>query len=155
DLLTAMRSRHPLALEETFEQVVLEAFETDSCVMIDDMDVLESVVGGCGGAYPRPGWLSAPTAALCRDAEQTGRKLLFGGGAPSAAQSRAFRFRIEEFEVPDYELLIRAYLPSSQAERLKIEKIHRFAPGLTAHQIRNACLWLADDDALDTERFIE
>jgi len=155
DLLTAMRSKHPLALEETFEQVVLEAFESDACVLIDDLNVLENVARGCGGAYPRPGWLAAPVSALCRYVEQTGRKLVFGGGAPSAAHNRAFQFWIREFAVPDYEFLIRAYLPAAQADRLKVEKIHRFAPGLSAHQIRNACLWLAADEALDTERFIE
>ncbi len=155
DLLLAMRSKHPLAMEETFEQVVLEALETESCVLIDDLDVLENVGSGCGGAYPRPGWLAAAVVALCRYAEQTGRKLIFGGGAPYAARSRAYQFGIEEFKVADYEVLIRAYLPASQADLLKVEKIHRFAPGLRAHQIRNACLWLASEESLDTERFIE
>ena len=117
--------------------------------------MLESIVSGCGGAYPRPGWLAAPASGLCRYAEQTGRKLIFGGGAPQAARSRAFQFQIQEFEIPDYAFLIRAYLPVSRAEQLKVDKIHRFAPGLSAHQIRNACLWLAQEEGLDTERFIE
>jgi SpoVK/Ycf46/Vps4 family AAA+-type ATPase len=155
DLLSAMRSRHPLALEETFEQVVLEAFDSESCVLIDDLDVLENVGGGCGSAYPRPGWLAAPAIALCRYAEQTGRKLIFGGGAPYAARNRAYQIGIDDFKIADYELLLRAYLPDAKADLLKAEKIHRFAPGLSAQQIRNACLWLANEESLDTDRFIE
>lgn len=155
DLSSAMREKHPLALEETFEQIVLAALQEDDFVIIDDVDVLEGVVSGCGGAYPRPSWLSAPAIALCRFTEQAGKKLVFGGGAPYAAQSRAFQLRIDEFQIADYEFLVRAYLPASRADLLSIAKIHRFAPGLSAHQIRNACLWLADDDALDTDSFVE
>lgn len=155
EMLSAMRAKHPLALEETFEQIVLEALEESDCVIFDDMDVLESVVSGCIGAYPRPNWLSAPAIALCCFAEQTEKKLVFGGGAPHAAQRRAFQFQIGEFQVADYEFLIRAYLPEARADLLNAAKVHRFAPGLSAHQIRNACLWLADEEALDTDRFID
>lgn len=155
ELLSAMRAKHPLALEETFEQIVLKALEESDCVIFDDVDVLESVASGCAGAYPRPNWLSAPTIALCRFAEQAGKKLVFGGGAPYAAQNRGFRFQIDEFQVADYEFLIRAYLPAARADLLNAAKVHRFAPGLSAHQIRNACLWLADEEALDTDRFID
>ncbi len=155
DLLAAMRSKHPLALEETFEQVVMEAFDGNAAVIIDDMDVLEGVVSGCGGAYPRPGWVAAPANALCRYAEQTGKKLIFGGSAPQAAHRRAFHFQIDEFKVTDYEFLIRAYLPASQADNLNFDKLHRFAPVLNGHQIRNACQWLAQEESLDTERFID
>lgn len=100
DLLQAMRSQHPLALEETFEQIVLEAFDQADCVIIDDVDILERVVGGCR-SYPRSHWLEAPALALCRFAAETNRKLVFGGGAPQAARSRAYQFRIREFALAD------------------------------------------------------
>jgi ATP-dependent 26S proteasome regulatory subunit len=154
DLLEAMKSRHPLALEETFEQIVQEALEQSDCVIIDDVDVLEGVVTGCR-SYPRSNWLAAPALTLCRYAEETNKKLVFGGGAPSPVRSRAYQFRIPEFSLEDCTQLITAYLPATQLQGLNIEKIFRYAPGLDGHQIKNACRWLADDPALDTGRFIE
>jgi len=60
DLTLAMRTRHPLAIEETFEQIVLEALEQNPCVIIDDVDILEGVVSSGCGSYPRSQWLNAP-----------------------------------------------------------------------------------------------
>lgn len=154
DLLQAMRSQHPLALEETFEQTVLEALDRSDCVIIDDVDVLERVVGGCG-SYPRANWLEAPALTLCRYAMETDKKLVFGGGAPQAVHSRAYQFGIPDFALADCAQLITAYLPPERLQRLNIEKIYRYAPGLDGHQIKNACRWLADEPTLDTERFIE
>jgi SpoVK/Ycf46/Vps4 family AAA+-type ATPase len=154
DLLEAMRSQHPLALEETFERIVLEALDQSACVIIDDVDVLERVVGGCH-SYPRSRWLQAPALTLCRYAAETNKKLVFGGTAPSAVRSRAYSFEIKEFGLADCVQLIAAYLPPAQVQRLNIEKIHRYAPGLDGHQIKNACRWLADEASLDTDRFIE
>src|SRR5947207_4594445 len=36
DFVNAMRSRHPLALEETFFQMVMDAFGANKCVLVDD-----------------------------------------------------------------------------------------------------------------------
>lgn len=154
DLLNAMRSQHPLALEETFEQIVLDALDQSDCVIIDDVDVLESVVGGCR-SYPRAQWLEAPALTLCRYVVESNKKLVFGGGAPQAVRSRAYQFGIQEFALADCVQLITAYLPPAQLQRLNIEKIYRYAPGLDGHQIKNACRWLADESSLDTDRFIE
>ncbi|MFN0056020.1 MAG: AAA family ATPase [Planctomycetales bacterium] len=154
DLLEAMKSRHPLALEETFEQIVIDALQQSDCVIIDDVDVLESVVGGCR-SYPRSNWLDAVALTLCRYVVETTKKLVFGGGGPSAIYNRGYRFGIEQFGLEDYQQLIATYLPPPQVERLNIEKIYRYAPGLDGHQIRNACRWLAEESSLDTDRFIE
>ena len=154
DLLQAMRTKHPLAFEETFEQIVLDAFDQSDCVIIDDADVLESVVDGCG-PYPRQRWLESAGLSLCRYAVEANKKLVFGGGAPGAVRSRAYQFGIGDFTLADYAQLIAAWLPAALVERLNIEKLYRYAPGLDGHQIRNACLWLADETSLDTERFIE
>jgi transitional endoplasmic reticulum ATPase len=153
-LLEAMRSKHPLALEETFEQIVREALDQSSCVIIDDVDVLEQVVMGCG-SYPRSNWLESVALTLCRIAVETNKKLVFGGSAPHAVRSRGYQFGIREFVLSDFAQLVSAYLAPTQVERLNIEKIFRYAPGLDGHQIKNACRWLADEPSFDTERFIE
>lgn len=154
DLLRAMRSQHPLALEETFEQLVLEALDHADCVILDDVDLLERVAGGCH-SYPRSGWMEAPALSLCRCAAATNKKLVFGGDASNAARDRAYQFHIQDFELADYAQLIAAYLPPAQVERLNIDKIFRYASGLDGHQLKRACQWLASEPGLDTERFIE
>ena len=39
--------------------------------------------------------------------------------------------------------------------RVKLQRLHRFAPALNGHQLRKACGWLAHKAELDTERFID
>lgn len=154
NLLDAMQSRHPLALEETFEQIVMEALAHSECVIIDDVELLEQVVGGCR-SYPRSYWLEAAALALCRYAAEANKKLVFGGGAPQSVRSRAYQIGIGEFRLADCAQLIAAWLPPQSVERLNIEKIFRYAPGLDGYQIKNACRWLADEPKLDTDRFID
>lgn len=62
---------------------------------------------------------------------------------------------IGEFTPADYECICRSYLEADEADRLDYAKIHRFAPALNAHQLKNACVWLARKADLDSDRFIE
>jgi ATP-dependent 26S proteasome regulatory subunit len=62
---------------------------------------------------------------------------------------------IGQFHVADYDDLCAAFLGPDAAAKLNFEKIHRFAPKLSAHQLRGACLWFRNRDDLDTETFID
>jgi transitional endoplasmic reticulum ATPase len=156
DLVEAMRDRHPLALEETFQQMVLEALHAHETVFIDDLHLL-SAVANCHHFYPRHGYLEGPLTVLATCAAEAGRKLIFGnqGGAPGPVRRRSYSWGLDEFKVEDYEAICRAYLSRDAAGRLDYARIHRFAPKLNAHQLRSACQWLARSELLDTERFIE
>src|SRR5262245_38312514 len=59
DLLARMRGGHPLALEETLDDLLTEALLREDLVVFDDLSLLARVVGGCG-PYPRSGLLDAP-----------------------------------------------------------------------------------------------
>jgi len=61
--LDAMQSKHPLALEETFEQWVRQALQQHDCVLVDDLHLLQEVVQGCS-FYPRSGFLNMPLTTL-------------------------------------------------------------------------------------------
>src|SRR6266852_2941470 len=56
--------QHPLALEEAFEQMVLEALRDHDVVIVDDLHLVTCVVGGCNWAYPRKGLLDAALTTL-------------------------------------------------------------------------------------------
>src|ERR1700732_1652254 len=56
DLLEGMRAQHPLALEETFEHLLLSALQAQDRVFLDDLHLLAAVCLGCGFCmYPRQG----------------------------------------------------------------------------------------------------
>ena len=83
ELLRAMRTRHPLALEETFEQLIEGAFQNADTVYLDDFHLLAQVVQGGCGAYPRSNFLSAALETITSVAEAAQKKLIFSSFNPS------------------------------------------------------------------------
>ena len=68
--------RHPLAVEESAFEVVLDALRRAHTVVVDDFEILHMTVC-CHGGYPRMGWLNGACLALCDYAAETGKKLIF------------------------------------------------------------------------------
>jgi transitional endoplasmic reticulum ATPase len=157
DFFEAMRGQHPFALEETFERFILETLHAHDTVIVDDLDLLSSVVAGCGGAYPRPGLLEAAGVTIGTYAAEAGKHLVVGsrGSALYSLSNRSYCFGIREFKVEDYGFLCRRYLGDRKAARIDWPKVYRFAPNLDAHQLKAACLWLRAERKLGTEGFID
>ena len=155
NLIDRMRGQHPLALEETFEQMVMEALQQHDTVHVDDLHLLNLVCQS--HIYPRHGFLHAPLATLSAYAIESKKKLILASehGAPAPIHQRSFSANIGEFKVPDYRFLCQQYLAPTVADQLDYEKIYRFAAKLNAHQLKSACLWLKQEEALDTARFID
>jgi transitional endoplasmic reticulum ATPase len=156
DLIDAMRHKHPLALEETFEWMMMKALGVHDVVILDDLHLLNIVTCG-GGFYPRLGFLNAPLTTLCVYAAEARKKLIFGSGGrfEGPIDQHAFRAGIAEFKTSDYEYLCRQYLDNAVADKLDYEKIYRFASKLNAHQLKSACIWFRQGQELNTETFIE
>jgi ATP-dependent 26S proteasome regulatory subunit len=156
NFVEAMRGRHPLALEETFEQMVMEAISANDAVIVDDLNLLNDVVC-CSHFYPRMGFLNSPLTVLTVYAAENAKKLIFGSTSRVAGpiDQRSFHISIGEFKAADYEFLCRQYLASAAADRLDYDKIHRFAPKLNAHQLKGACRWFEQGQELDTIIFID
>jgi ATP-dependent 26S proteasome regulatory subunit len=156
DFVEAARNVEPMALEEAIALPLVSALRHHDVVIVDDLNVATSVMTGCH-FYPRSGWLNAPMTAVASYVEATGKSLIFGSddhGAPRPLRKRCLSFGIDDFEAADYEHLCRVFLGKTPP-RVDFRKLHRFAPRLSGHQLRNACAWLKDDAELDTERFIE
>jgi transitional endoplasmic reticulum ATPase len=156
EFVEASAERDPLALDETVYGVLREALEANDAVIVDDFQLI-SMVACCVHAYPRQNFLSAallPLAALARDA---GKTLVFTAeGMPLLGLHERFpMIQIGAFTAADYEAICAPYLSDGAARRLEYGKVHRFAPKLTARQLRNTCVALRDDTGLDTERFVE
>jgi transitional endoplasmic reticulum ATPase len=159
DLTDAMGSRHPLAIEEAFHQLVHSALSHHQHVFVDDLPLLMNVAGGSCGAYPRNGFLDATMESLASQVVADNRKLILtsGGWLPGTLDDRAAEFSIPEFQPADYAFFADTLLGPGSSSRLDPAKIHRFAPALNVHQWKLFCAGLAPDseEVRDTDAFIE
>jgi transitional endoplasmic reticulum ATPase len=155
DFVSALRQRDPAALEETFEEIVLAALESQDTVIVDDLRLLSNVTSH--HFYPRYALLDAPLTTLTGFAADAGKKLIFATAQePSRPIKERCHFaRIREFAAEDYEALCRCYLGAGRAGQLDYRRIYRFARELNAHQLKAACQFHSDRDDLDTDQFID
>jgi SpoVK/Ycf46/Vps4 family AAA+-type ATPase len=155
NLVMQMRTANPLALEEMFERLISEALFQYPAVVCDDVDLLQEVVDGCG-SYPRNNWLAATLQNCCDFAEKNGRRIILGvQQPPHTIRARGYGASLEEFTAEDYEVLTRALLPAEVCDRLDFPRIKRQATHLTALDLAQACRWLAREESLSTERFLD
>jgi SpoVK/Ycf46/Vps4 family AAA+-type ATPase len=158
DFMGLLRQRSPVALEETFEQLVLDALNRHGHVIIDDLRILSNVVGSCNHFYQRKELIEAPLTTLTTLAAEGDKKLIFGmvNSPFDTIAKRCHLARIRDFNAGDYASLCRHYLGDEEAGRLDYAKLFRFSRELNAHQLKAACQWLsAGDDPVTTERFID
>jgi transitional endoplasmic reticulum ATPase len=150
-----LAERQPGAIEEAFRDLIEWALASHDLAIVDDLHLITEVVESCD--YPRGNLLNAVLTAILAGARARGKKLLFAvnDDVPWPLRRRAYSWRIGTFAPADYEVLCRGHLRSEVADHLDYAKIHRFAPMLSAHQLRNASVWLRRERELDTDGFIE
>lgn len=155
DFVETSSLKHPLALEETLYNLVLDALKSHPVVIVDDIHLLDLYSAGCH-FYPRSGYLNSVMMGLCAYAIENDRKLIFGtkNSLAEAAEQRSFSFGIDRFKVEDYVALTKGWLDGKPV-KLDFEKIFRFAPKLNAHQLKAACRWLSAHPSLTTDIFID
>jgi ATP-dependent 26S proteasome regulatory subunit len=155
EFVAASSLKHPIALEETLFNLVLDALKTHPVVIVDDLHLLDLYSAGCH-FYPRSGFFNSVIMGLCTYALEMDRKLILSTTAhlADAAAQRSYSFGIDRFKVEDYAALVKGWL-GDKAAQLDFNKIFRFAPKLNAHQLKAACLWLAQSPSLTTDVFMD
>jgi AAA+ superfamily predicted ATPase len=140
----------PDAIEESFLRMIEDSMEQHDLVLVDDLHLVASVVERHW--YPRSHLLDAALTAILAEAAVRKKTLVFAveEEAPFPIQRRASVWEIGEFAAEDYACLLRAYAPSAAPD---VARVHRFAPALSGHQLRNAGLWLSRNPAASTEDF--
>jgi predicted AAA+ superfamily ATPase len=154
EILHALRERHPLAIEESLEQLLGAALQNAQYVYLDDLSLLTSVVSGCG-AYPRPGLLEVVLECITAALSANNKKLIFASTYHQSLQKKGFVASLPDFQADDYAFFCRAYLGADLAERLDYRKIFRFAQGLDGYDLKTIGLLLRDRGDLDTEGYID
>ncbi len=155
DLVAAAQHGHPLALEDSIDRTIRDAFAKSPRVFLDDWQLLSGVVSVCTG-YPRAGYLDAVTAALAELVSLEGNRRLIiatDGSLTEHLRPRAFVHGVGEFTPEDYGHFSREF-GTAPAAGLDIAKIHRFAPQLNAYQLRKACSHCQRESNWTTEEFL-
>jgi transitional endoplasmic reticulum ATPase len=155
-IISLLKNRDPLAIEETFVEMVESFLEGNEVLIIDDLHLLKRVVDDY--SYPRQQLLDLTITGLLDKAEVRHKHLIFGfdkGVMPPALERRAQILELEDFSPEDYASVCRAYLPDESVSRLDYARIHRFAPLLNVWQLRKACANLRDNASLDAAAFME
>jgi transitional endoplasmic reticulum ATPase len=156
DYIDELRTQHPLQMEETLEKLLTSTLEKHDLVIVDDLDLIYSVICGCGfrDSYPRGAFVEAVLTSISSNLTKK-KKIVFAnnGKLSDAIKNRCFFAGFQKFTVADYQFLCEAFL-GKKAKGLDFAKIYRFAPKLNAHQLKTACTWLKDEK-IDTEIFIE
>jgi transitional endoplasmic reticulum ATPase len=149
-------ARHPLSLEEALHAAVATALEAHEFVYVDDIDLIHDATSSCH-FYPRGQYVETAMLELTELVARNGKKLIVStdGSVAAAFAARSFSASIPRFSAQDYACLIENIASAEGAGNLDCQKIFRFAPKLTAHQIKAACDWLRPQGPFDTEQFID
>jgi transitional endoplasmic reticulum ATPase len=156
EFMSVLAGHQAAAIEEAFVSLMERTLDRHDFVILDDLHLITAVVNDCD--YPRSGLLDVAVTAILDRAVARRKRVLFGtnyGRLPQPIASRAFWVETQDFAPADYECICEAYLGRAAASRLDFEEILRFAPGLNAHQLIKACIWLRAASELDTARFTE
>ena len=148
DFIDALMVRRPDALEQAFVEMLEQAIENNTVVIVDDLHLITAITNGY--KYERRGLLDAALEALLTTAAAAGRKLIFGvdpGNIPAAVWVRAHVVKIRDFDAADYATIAASRL-GDRAGAVDFDCVFRAAPALHAHQILRAA-------RPTTEAFIE
>ena len=156
DFIESSGSRHPLSLEETLYSAVLGSLQQNEIVYVDDIDLIHKATSNCN-FYPRGSYVETALLELSDAAVRDGKKLVVStdGSIAQAFSTRSFGASIGRFAVEDYAALLAIFTGSGNPDGLDAHKIFRFAPKLTAHQIRAGCDWLRAEGPFTTDQYIE
>ena len=154
EFMQSLAGRRPEAIEEAFLQMVEQGLAHHDIVIVDDLHLVTQVVSSCD--YPRALLLDAALTAIMGEAAAFRKKLVFGTDdeAPWPLARRAHTWKVAEFLPDDYACICGSLLGEAGAQ-LDYARVHRFAPALTAEQLRHTCNWLIHLKTVDTEAMIE
>lgn len=140
-------------LERATHDLFDQALSATDLLVIDDLHLILNIVNHYN--YNLSGLFEAVLAALL--ARMTASQRLVVGGTDDDLPQCIWRacrvVKLFEFGAADLEALVSQILVT-KAAGLNFDKIHRFAPALTAAQIKKACLWMQTEELVSTDSFI-
>jgi transitional endoplasmic reticulum ATPase len=138
DFVDAWMAHAWSSIERATHELFEHAISTSGVVVIDDVHLITAIVEHY--RYTQTGLFDAILGSLLKKLAPH-QRLVFGTdmeGTPSCVRSVARRVDLNEFGIEDYRALASTFLGTAVPE-LDFVKIHRFAPSLTADQLKSAC----------------
>lgn len=156
DVFERIKPLHPQQLQEGIIQVFLDAFENRDRVILDDFHIVTSVLSHCYMSA-RPDVLEIALDTVLRILEDGDKQLILGlayANLPHPLYNSCLFAGMPAFTSADFEFLFNR-LGGERMKKIDYGRVHTFAPKLTAHQMRMACIYLEDTDStIDTESFV-
>jgi len=132
ELQQALATKHPMAMEDAFYELIEHALTDNAFVFVDDLHLLLGVFEGCH-SYPRAGLVNLGTKSLGDRATAAGKAVITATSGPAHAIGWFGRaVTLKEFTADDYRALFSAYLSPGQIAVCDFTKIYRFARHLNA-----------------------
>lgn len=156
DFFDQIQSFHPLQLEEGIANTLLQALKKNDCVIVDDFSTVFSMIQSCRQAA-RPNTLSLALDAVWRWVEKEDKRLVLGltsNTVPVPLYKACMLATVPRFIKSDFAYLF-PKISGRGLEKIDFGKVHRFAPKLSAYQIKRACHYLKDEDCKNTDVFLK
>lgn len=153
EFVESLTGSPPAAVEESVFQLLDRAMAANDLLFVDDFHLIANICTHY--EYPRRNVLDAVLTAILETAEAGSKKLVFATdeSMPDPIEQRAFEVKMDDFGPEDYQTICGGWL-GPDAPPLDYNRIHTFAPSLSARELRNASQWHGLGDSLDTESFI-
>jgi SpoVK/Ycf46/Vps4 family AAA+-type ATPase len=155
DFFDQIETLHPLQLEEGITRTILEALKQHDVVLVDDFTSIESMIRSCYGAA-RPNVLLPALDAIVRIVEEKNKHLILGlhhGHVAEPLDKSCTLVHVPELTPKDFKFLFHI-LSGRELPEVDFEKVHRFAPKLSASSMHKACRHIEAEDYADTDAFL-
>jgi transitional endoplasmic reticulum ATPase len=154
DFVDAWTAHAWSSIERATHELFEHALGTSGVVVIDDVHLITAIVEHY--RYTQAGLFDAILGSLLKKLAPH-QRLVFGTdmeGTPSCVRSVARRVDLNEFGIEDYRALASTFLGTA-VPGLDLVKIHRFAPSLTADQLKSACGYVLSKELPATDSLME
>jgi transitional endoplasmic reticulum ATPase len=153
EFVAAQEDRHPLAIEDSFFELVKQNLDKSKPLILDDFHLLFKLSSNCC-SYPRASYFETIGQAIVELIEATGCQIVFGsnGKLPAPLKRVCYGHGVGKLEPKDYRHLVDSFDSSAG---LDVDEIHRFAPRLNFYQLCEAANYCLRSQTLTTENFNE
>jgi SpoVK/Ycf46/Vps4 family AAA+-type ATPase len=140
DFIDRLAVRRYNAIEQAFLEILEDALTLNDLVLVGDLHLLTAITGR--DSYPLGGLLDAALEAMLASAMPATKQFVFAMStfetAPDPIFRRAEHIQLAALGPEGYEAVCEAELGIA-AKDVSFTDLHRLAPALDGHDLRNAC----------------
>jgi transitional endoplasmic reticulum ATPase len=154
-LIQSVSQGHPFAIEEGIIQVLTDAMDSHSVIIIDDFDHFYRHSQACNG-YIRSNYCETVLKVLIQKAADRNSQLIIAteGSLPSDISERSWSYSISSFQCEDYQSIV-TNMAGQDWSALDFGTVHRFAPNMSCWPLQQISRWLSQNTESSTEKLLD